>query len=84
MDIGGDRLDRLSRTEEVRRSDLRTFHHIMVCLAVATVLAGGALLPFHGAVDLDASRARLVGSAFLLAGIADTLILYFWDRIFRS
>jgi len=84
MDIGGDRIDRLSRTEQVRRADLRTFHHIMVCLAVATVVAGGALLPFHSAVDLDAGRARMIGSAFLLAGIADTLILYFWDRIFGS
>ncbi len=84
MDFGSDRIDRLSRTEEVRRTDLRTFHHIMVFLAIVTVVAGGALLPYHQAAELDAARAREIGSAFLLAGIADTLILYFWDQIFGS
>lgn len=82
MDFGTDRIADLKRTQDVRRKDLRTFHHIMVFLAVTTVLTGGALVPWHGAVKLDIEQARRIGSAFLAAGIADTLILYFWDRIF--
>lgn len=82
MDIGTtDKLD-LSKTADARRKDLRTFRLIMIFLAVVTVVIGGALLPWHETVQLDESRARQVGSAFLAAGIADSLVLYFWDRIF--
>ena len=82
MDIGLERQADLKRTEDVRRKDLRTFHHIMVFLSVTTVLVGGALLPWHEAVKLDSEQARHIGSVFLAAGIADSLVLYFWDRIF--
>lgn len=82
MDFRTDRLADLTRTAEVRRKDLRTFRYIMLFLAVTTVLAGIALLPLRDLVRLDDDQARHVGSAFLAAGLADSLILYFWDWIF--
>lgn len=79
---GGGYPDISSRTEQVRRKDLRSFYRLMVFLAIATVVAGGALLPFHEAVRLDLGEARRIGTVFIAAGIADSLVLYFWERIF--
>lgn len=82
MDFRAGKFADLQWTEQVRRKDLRTFRYIMIFLAVTTVLAGAALLPLHDLASLTEDQARRVGSAFLAAGIADSLILYFWDSIF--
>ena len=79
---GGGYIGTTNRTEQVRRKDQRAFYRLMVFLAVLTVVAGGALLPFHESAGLSADQARRIGSVFILAGMADSLILYFWDRIF--
>jgi ferric-dicitrate binding protein FerR (iron transport regulator) len=71
------------RTAETRRRDLRFFRTVMIVLAIAMVAAGGALLAWHPHFDISADMARRIGSLFVLAGVADTLVLYFWDRLFR-
>jgi hypothetical protein len=72
------------RTIATRRQDLRFFRGVMVVLAVATVLAAGALLPWHARLGLSGDEARRIATLFLLAGMADTLVLYFWDRLFGA
>jgi uncharacterized membrane protein HdeD (DUF308 family) len=74
----------LERTNAVRRQDLRFFRGLMIVLAVATVMIGGALLAWHPHLDISAEAARRVGTLCLLAGVADTLVLYFWDRLFGA
>jgi hypothetical protein len=70
------------RTEESRRHDLRFFFRLMVTLAFATVCIGAALGPWHGVLNLSTDEARTLATGFLLAGIGDTLVLYFWSAIF--
>jgi hypothetical protein len=71
-----------SKTDESRRTDLTHFRTVMIILAVGTVCTGIALYAFHDWLRLTAAEARDVATVFILAGMADTLILYFWDRIF--
>ncbi len=72
----------INRTEKARRSDRRFFRRLMVVLAIGMVLGGGALGFWPEAFDVATEEARKVGSLLILAGMADTLVLYFWDRIF--
>jgi hypothetical protein len=74
----------LSKTDEARRTDLRHFRTVMIILAIGTVSAGLGLYLVHDQLRLTLDEARDVGSVFLLAGMADTLVLYYWDRIFGT
>ena len=73
-----------NRTEKSRRHDLRFFFRLMVLMAVSTVAIGAALGAWPGVFNLEADDSRKLSSGFLLAGIADTLVLYFWTRIFHA
>ena len=51
-------------------------------LALVSLLAGLALYAFAERLGLDDQTARYLATAFLVAAVADALILYFWDRLF--
>jgi hypothetical protein len=71
-------------TEAARRTDVQHFRVVMIFLAVGSVLAGFLLGLLHHRLHLSAEEARDVASLFLVVGVADTLVLYHWDRIFRT
>ena len=52
-------------------------------MALLFVMAGLALYLLQERLGIGEDTARLVSTAFLLVGIADTLVLYFWDRVFK-
>lgn len=53
-------------------------------MALFAVLAGLVLWQFSGALGLDEDTARLIAGVFIIAGIGDVLVVYFWDRLFKS
>lgn len=52
-------------------------------MALVSVLLGLALYLLQGRIGISEETARLVSSAFILVGIADTIVLFLWDRIFK-
>jgi hypothetical protein len=56
---------------------------VFAVLAFSMVVAGIALHMVQDALGIPADTARQVSGMFLLAGIADTLVLLFWKRIFK-
>lgn len=51
-------------------------------MALVSVLAGLALWQLADTLHLPESTARAIATAFIVAGVADTLVLFFWDRLF--
>ena len=51
-------------------------------LALASLLLGLALYLFGERMGLDETTCRLVASAFIIAGVLDAGVLYFWERLF--
>jgi hypothetical protein len=56
---------------------------ILAALAVGSMLAGLAIYLLQGPMGLPADTARLIATAFVVAGLLDALLVYFWDRIFN-
>lgn len=52
-------------------------------MALLSILAGLVLWNFADAIGLEEDTARLVATAFVIAGIGDALVLHFWDRLFK-
>lgn len=52
-------------------------------MALLSVLAGLLLYLLQGRLGITEDTARLVSTTFLAVGIADTLVLLFWDRLFK-
>lgn len=52
-------------------------------MALVSVLTGLGLYLFQARIGISEETAQLVSSAFIVVGIADTVILYFWDHIFK-
>jgi cyanate permease len=71
-------------SEAGRRADLGAFKAVTAFLALATVVAAGLVSFVHERLHLSADDARLLASALLVIGIGDTLVLYYWNKIFRS
>jgi hypothetical protein len=61
-----------------RRVAKRTF----ALMAVGSVLVGVAVYLCQKALGIDEDTGRLLSSALLAVGITDTLVLYWWDRLF--
>lgn len=51
-------------------------------MALASVLLGLAVWQLAERMGLPEASARIIASAFIVAGIADALVLYFWERLF--
>lgn len=52
-------------------------------MALGSILAGLVVYLLQTRLGIPEDTARLVSTAFLIVGIADLALLYFWDRIFR-
>jgi len=51
-------------------------------MALLSVLAGLALYLLQEQIGISEDTARMVSTAFILVGIADTIVLFLWNRIF--
>jgi hypothetical protein len=72
----------MTATDTTRRQDLQHFRAVMMVLAFGTVVAGFLLRIGHDWLQLSAEEARDLATLFLVVGVADTLVLYNWDRLF--
>jgi TRAP-type C4-dicarboxylate transport system permease small subunit len=52
-------------------------------MALVSVLAGLALYLLQAQIGISGETARMVSTAFILVGIADTIVLFLWNRIFK-
>jgi hypothetical protein len=52
-------------------------------LALGSILAGLVVYLLQAQLGIPQDTARIVSTAFLLVGIADLALVYFWDRIFK-
>jgi ABC-type spermidine/putrescine transport system permease subunit II len=69
-------------TTAARANDLRAFRRVMLVFAATTVIAG-AIVAF-APLGLDDALTRQLSSMLLLAGLGDTLVLHYWDRLFGA
>lgn len=53
-------------------------------MALFSVLAGLGIWQFADTIGLEEDTARLIASAFVLAGVGDVAVLHFWDRLFKD
>ncbi len=56
---------------------------VFAAMALGSVLVGLAIYVLHARIGIEEDTARVVSTAFLVIGIADTLVLFVWDRIRR-
>jgi hypothetical protein len=61
---------------------MRAFRRVMIAFAFTTVITGAiiGLVP----LGLDVGLSRQISSVLLLVGLCDTLVLRYWDRLFRA
>jgi hypothetical protein len=52
-------------------------------MALVSVLAGLVLYLLQARIGISEDTARIVSTAFILVGVADTIVLFLWDRIFK-
>jgi TRAP-type C4-dicarboxylate transport system permease small subunit len=52
-------------------------------MALVSVLTGLGLYLLQERIGISEETARLVSTAFIVVGIADTIVLFLWDRIFK-
>ena len=62
----------------------RVVRSVFATMALLSVVGGLAIYLLQERLGIPSDTAGLVASVFLLAGIADMLVLYFWTRIFRQ
>ena len=62
----------------------RTVRIAFAAVALVSVVAGLLLYLFAGSLGIDQDLAEIIAILFLLAGLGDYVVLYFWDRIFRN
>jgi len=56
---------------------------MFAALALGSVLAGLAIYLLQAPLGIPADTAQLIAITFIAIGIADAVLLYFWDRIFK-
>ncbi len=71
-----------SLTTDARTNDLKAFRWVLIVFAVTTVIAGIAVAFIP--IGMDDPLFRQVSSALLLVGVCDSLVLRYWERLFRS
>jgi TRAP-type C4-dicarboxylate transport system permease small subunit len=52
-------------------------------MALVSVLTGLALYLLQAQIGIAEDTARMLSTAFILVGIADTIVLFLWHRIFK-
>lgn len=71
------------RSNDPKPAGERVVRSVFAAMALLSVVGGLAIYLLQKRLGIPSDTARIVSSVFLLAGIADTLVLYFWARIFR-
>lgn len=66
-----------------QKSNERFVKAAFAAMALVSVLAGLGLYLLQARIGISEETARLVSTAFIMVGIADTLVLFLWDRIFK-
>ncbi len=61
----------------------RIVRAIFAAMALLSLLGGLAFYLLAERLGVESTTARLVASAFLIAAVLDTLVLYAWDRLFK-
>jgi hypothetical protein len=56
---------------------------IFAALALGSILAGLAVYLLQGPLGIPADTAQFIAITFMVVGIGDAALLYFWDRIFK-
>ena len=56
---------------------------IIAALAVGSILAGCAVYLMQEQLGIPKDTARLISLVFVLAGVVDGVVLFFWDLIFK-
>jgi hypothetical protein len=52
-------------------------------LALGSALVAVAVYLLRATLGISDETARLIATAFILAAVADALVLFLWDRIFK-
>jgi TRAP-type C4-dicarboxylate transport system permease small subunit len=52
-------------------------------MALVSVLVGLGLYLLQARLGISEETARILATVFLVLGIADTAVLFLWDRIFK-
>jgi phage shock protein PspC (stress-responsive transcriptional regulator) len=52
-------------------------------MAVVSLAMGLSLYILADKLAIDAPTARLMATAFIIAAVVDTFVLYFWDWLFK-
>ena len=66
-----------------RARSLKSVQIIFASLALLSLLAALAVALRGDELGLPEASARMIAFAFLLVGMADTALLYVWERIFQ-
>ncbi len=74
----------MTTPSDPRRADSRAVQVRMVfgALALMSLVLGLGLYLAAERLGLDEGTARLIATAFLIAGVFDAAVVYFWNRIF--
>ena len=72
------------RSNDPKPAGERVVRTVFAAMALLSVVGGLAIYLLQERLGIPSDTAGIVSSAFLLAGIADMLVLYFWARIFRQ
>jgi len=73
----------MTRTRIPTDAQARLVRLAFAGMALISAIAGLGLYAFSDYLALEETTARLMISVFLLTAVADTLVLYFWDRLFK-
>lgn len=71
-----------NRDQAARQSRIARF--AFGAMAHFAILAGLVLWQFSTAIGLQEDTARLIATVFVIAGVGDVLIVYFWDHLFKK
>jgi|SoiMetStandDraft_2_1073263.scaffolds.fasta_scaffold749647_1 hypothetical protein len=66
-----------------RRANESGVKATFAAMALGSILAGLIVYLLQAQLGIPEDTARVVSTAFLLLGVADLVLLYFWDRIFK-
>ena len=57
---------------------------LFAALALGSVFAGFIIYLLQAQLGIPADTARMVTTVFVAVGVADALLLYFWDKFFKG
>ncbi len=68
--------------QSLQRRQAQLIRRIIAVMGLASLLAALCLYAFADSIGLDPGTARLMVTAFVMAAIADGLVVRYWDHLF--